>query len=82
MLQGCLEAGHSQISAAQSGSEQWAVSCAGQRGGDVVGVQHPTLPAVPAHTPCALRGWQQAVGRRVLIQSLQGGLCFFLPLLK
>lgn len=31
-LQGCVEAGHSQISVAHSGSEQWGGSCAGAEG--------------------------------------------------
>lgn len=78
-LQACMEAGHSQISVAHDRSEQWGISCAGTEGRGWGQCAVSDSPTVPAHTSCALRGWQQA---DVLIQSLQGGLYFFLPLLK
>lgn len=40
-----------------------------------------SIPLSAQSQPCALRGWQQAVGTQVLIQSPLGGLWFFLPLL-
>ena len=47
-----------------------------QRGGDEASVQHPTLLIVPPHTPCALRGWQQAADRHVIISESTGWALF------
>lgn len=76
MLHCCVEAGRSQISAAHSSgtSAAW-----GQRKGAGAGVQH--LLTAPAHTPCALTGWQQAAGSHVLTQSQQTSAGYSLFLL-
>lgn len=49
MLQACMEAGHSQISVAHDGSEQWGISCAGTEGrgwGQCAVSDSPTVPLI------------------------------------
>lgn len=71
---------HSHISVAHTDQNNVGLTVQGR--GDGAGVLSLTVLTVPAHTPSVLGAWQQAVGSHVLIQSLQTGLCFLLPLLK
>lgn len=82
IFQGSGEAGHGQVSVPHSGSEQWGISYAGaaRRGWASVHCLTPNSP-----TPNSLCFEKVATGNTahdVLIQSIHGGLCFFLPLLK